>query len=91
MQVSIPPVFTAAPRAQGTDLKSAAEELEVQFLAEMFKIAGLGKTPEGFGGGEGEEHFSSMLATEQARSVVKAGGIGLAEQIFKSLTEKANG
>lgn len=66
-------------------LRAAAQELEAQFLAEMLKSAGLGVTPDAFGGGEGEEQFASLLRQEQARMMVKAGGIGLAESIFKAL------
>lgn len=90
MQISAPPVMLNVNRPAGDDLREAAQEVEVQFLTEMFKIAGLGKPPEGFGGGIGEDQFSSLLAEQQARQVVQSGGIGLAETIFKSLTEKAD-
>jgi Rod binding domain-containing protein len=63
----------------------AADEFEASFLAEMLKGAGLGKTPDGFGGGAGEDQFSSFLRQEQARGMVRAGGIGLSETIFQAL------
>ncbi|NDR57888.1 flagellar biosynthesis protein FlgJ [Pseudoruegeria sp. M32A2M] len=53
----------------------------------MLKHAGVGKTPEGFGGGVGEEQFSSLLRDMQAREIAARGGIGLAESIFNSLVE----
>lgn len=71
-------------------LREAAIELEANFLAEMLKIAGVGKTPETFGGGAGEEQFSSFLRLEQARMMAASGGIGLAEHIFNSLMENLN-
>jgi Rod binding domain-containing protein len=62
-----------------------AQSLEASFLAEMLSFTGLGNVSEGFGGGAGEEQFSSFMRQEQARMVVARGGIGLAEQIFNSL------
>ncbi len=70
-------------------LRQAAEELEATFLAEMLKTAGLGEARGPFGGGAGEEQFSSMLVDEQARAMVRAGGIGLSEMIFESLKERS--
>lgn len=71
-------------------LKEAAKELEATFLAEMLKSAGLGETPSNFGGGAGEEQFGSFLRMEQARAMVNAGGIGLAESLFEALKERAD-
>ncbi|MFK7744677.1 MAG: rod-binding protein [Roseobacter sp.] len=71
-------------------LRQAAEKIEASFLAEMLKSAGLGKTSSQFGGGAGEDQFSSFLVQEQAMQMVKAGGIGLAESLFHSLKERDN-
>ena len=43
------------------------------------------------GGGPGEEAFSGFLTTEYARLMAERGGIGLAEQIFETLKQKAPG
>lgn len=72
-------------------LMSAARELEATFLAEMLASAKLGATPEAFGGGPGEEQFASFLRLEQARNMVAAGGIGLAESLFDALKERSDG
>ena len=69
-------------------LREAATELEASFLTEMLKSAGLGKTREGFGGGTGEDQFSSLLVRAQAEEMAKSGGIGLAESIYQSLKER---
>jgi Rod binding domain-containing protein len=76
--------------ATGTDtaLRKAAIALEANFIAEMLKSAGLGKTSESFGGGIGEDQFASFLIREQAMSMAERGGIGLAETIFNALKEK---
>jgi peptidoglycan hydrolase FlgJ len=89
---SITPVnaVPAQPSAQERALREAAEKMEAGFLAEMLKSAGLGKTGGQFGGGAGEDQFSSFLVQEQAMQMVKAGGIGLAETLFESLKEKTH-
>lgn len=72
-------------------LRDASQKLEANFLAQMLKESGLGKTPDFAGGGEGEDQFASFLIDAQAQKIVEAGGIGLAEQIFQSLAGRANG
>jgi len=67
------------------ELRDVAVKLEATFLAEMLKSAGLGSMPSEFGGGAGEEQFSSLMRHEQALQIAKRGGIGLAEAIFRSL------
>nr|WP_051567305.1 rod-binding protein [Sulfitobacter guttiformis] len=68
----------------------AARNLEASFLAEMLKSAGLGQTSENFGGGVGEDQFGSFLIQEQAKHIVQAGGIGLAQSLFNALKEQAH-
>lgn len=69
-------------------MRHAAQEVEVRFLSEMLQAAGLGKVSEHHGGGIGEERFASLLAEEQARAMVHAGGIGLSEAIFNAMAER---
>ncbi|WP_083599369.1 rod-binding protein [Shimia gijangensis] len=71
-------------------LRNAAIELEANFLSEMLKGAGLGQSPDGFGGGTGEDQFSSLLRLEQARAMAKAGGIGLAETLYQALKDTSD-
>lgn len=92
----VAPVGPAIPAArfgngQQDPMRAAARELEIAFLSEMLKHAGLGEAPDGFGGGVGEEQFASFLVREQAAAMVDAGGIGLAETLFNALKEKQNG
>ncbi|MCT4557791.1 MAG: rod-binding protein [Pelagimonas sp.] len=89
MEIS-PDVRPMVAQSQDKTLRDAAQKLEATFLAEMFKAAGLGETPEGFGGGAGEEHFASFMRQAQAEQMAAKGGIGLAEAIFHSLKERAN-
>ena len=76
------------PQAEAV-LRRTAQALEASFLAEMLKFSGLGEARESFGGGVGEEQFTSFLCDEYARNMAQAGGIGLAESIFQSLQKGA--
>ncbi|MGC1506113.1 MAG: rod-binding protein [Sulfitobacter sp.] len=88
---AIRPVATHQPNPKNdTALRDAAMQLEASFLAEMLKSAGLGASPEGFGGGAGEDQFASFLVAEQAMAMVRAGGIGLSESIYDALKERKN-
>ena len=85
-----PPGLASGPIAkldtkEVTRLRELSTELEAGFLTEMLKHAGVGQVSESFGGGIGEEQFTSFLTQMQADAMAKAGGIGLAEQLFKSM------
>ncbi len=71
-------------------LRDAAAKLEATFLAEMLKSAGLDAQSGAFGGGIGEEQFSSFLREAQAEELVRAGGIGLAESLFNAMKARAD-
>lgn len=81
---STPRLQTAGPDA----LRQVAVEFEAAFLAEMLNHAGVGETPEGFGGGAGEDAFASLLTREQARMMAERGGIGLADAIEAALARR---
>lgn len=72
-------------------LRAAAESFEAVFLAEMFSHVGLGKPRKENSGGAGEEAFASFLSREWANKVAADGGIGLADEIYKSLAAKEAG
>lgn len=80
-----------APTRHDQELMEAAQALEASFLAEMLKSAGFGKPRESFGGGAGEEQFGSFLREAQAREMVRAGGIGLAQSLFEALKAREDG
>lgn len=87
------PVNTQSAAMHSTrdaELRSAAQKLEATFLAEMLKSAGLGQSRDAFGGGAGEDQFSSFLVQAQAEKMVEAGGIGLAEALYESLKDRSN-
>ena len=73
--------------ARDVRTREAARAFEATFLAEMLQYTGLNATPEGFGGGAGEEAFGSLLTEQYARLLAERGGIGLAERIFDLLKQ----
>ena len=88
------PAFSAAspnpvPRPANTPLYEAAQAFEANFLAEMLRATSLGKTPELFGGGEGEAQFSSFLVRSYADRLTEAGGVGLADHVYRALERKS--
>lgn len=82
--MSITSPITSLPSAPDP-LRASAQALETAFLAEMLKNAGVFRAAETFGGGVGEEHFTSFMADTQARAMVARGGIGLADSIEQAL------
>ena len=81
----IPPKPAPDATDKTTELFRLSQELEANFLAEMLKSSGINKTAESFGGGAGEDAFSSMLTQQYASKMAGQGGVGLAEHIYKSL------
>lgn len=83
----LPPARTTA------EVQHAARAFEALFVAEMLSQAGIGKAPEGFGGGSGEAAFSSFLTQAYAEKIAPSGRFGLAEAIVRATTEgsQANG
>ncbi len=73
------------------EARAAAEAFETAFIAEMLKSSGLNEMPASFGGGAGEEAFSSFLTQEYAQLMSERGGIGLAEQVFEALKQRTTG
>jgi Rod binding domain-containing protein len=89
---AIPPhksALTPIRTGQDATLMQKAQELEASFLAEMLGHAGLDMPSESFGGGIGEDQFASLLRGEQAKAMVQKGGIGLAEHLFRALSQRA--
>lgn len=87
--VTIPVAPPKLPSRAGTEaqLHKLAAEMETAFLSEMLGHAGLGNAGDSFGGGVGERQFSSFLREQQTSAMVAAGGIGLAESLFRAMSE----
>lgn len=61
--------------------RSAAARLEQSFIEEMLKLAMPKPSQNGFGGGIGEEQFSSFLIAEQARIISSRIDLGLGRAV----------
>jgi Rod binding domain-containing protein len=84
------PPAPSHPAADPAALHRKAEELETVFLSEMLAHAGLGQEDGAFGGGMGGAQFASFLREAQAGAMVRAGGIGLAESLFRAMSGNAD-
>jgi peptidoglycan hydrolase FlgJ len=75
------------PVAGATDarLREAAIEFETVYLAEMLNNMGMTREPEAFGGGFGAEAFRSFLTEAYAERMVRHGGTGIAEIVYRQL------
>ncbi len=71
-------------------LKEACREMEAYFIQHLYKIMksstqlGDGIIPKG----QYEETFEDMLIEEQSKEASKAGGIGLADMLYKQLSKE---
>jgi len=76
----------AAPSADRlAKVKGAAQDFEAVFLNSMFQqmFSGVGQGP--FSGGPGAQIWQSFLTDEYAKSFAKAGGIGIADTVQRTL------
>jgi Rod binding domain-containing protein len=74
-------------RSSGTErLRAQAQDFEVQFVNTMFQQMYAGIQGDGpFGNSTGVAPWRSFLTEEYAKNFVKAGGIGIADSVYKSL------
>jgi Rod binding domain-containing protein len=64
----------------------AAKEFESSFLTNMLEQMWTGVEAEApFGGGHAEKVYRSMMVGEYAKSISAAGGIGIADHIYREL------
>ena len=72
-----------------TKARAAAEDFEAVFLNTMFQNMFTGISGEGPFGGDGASGvWRSFLTDEYAKSIAKAGGIGIADQVYRALIER---
>jgi Rod binding domain-containing protein len=78
------------PSAQNLDkAKSTAQDFEAVFLNSMFQQMFTGMDGEGpFGGNGSSGVWRSFLTDEYAKSFAKAGGVGIAKQVYSALIER---
>ena len=79
-------VLRGAAGSGNARAKNAARDFEAVFLNQMFQHMFTGIDGEGpFGGGVGVSIWRSFLTEQYAKTFSKAGGIGLADHVYRSL------
>jgi Rod binding domain-containing protein len=81
-------MFTAKTSGTGKEAKAraAAQDFEGVFLNSMFQHMFTGLDGDGpFGGNGATGVWRSLLTDEYAKSFAKAGGIGIADQVYRTL------
>ena len=79
-------VLRGAAGSGNARAKKAAQDFEAVFLNQMFQHMFTGIDGEGpFGGGGGVGVWRSFLTEQYAKTFSKAGGIGLADHVYRSL------
>ncbi len=73
-------------------MREAAESFEAVFIAQMLEGMSAGLKPDAtFGGGQAEGMHRSMLNEEYGKQIVKRGGIGVSEAIFREMLRMQEG
>ena len=76
----------AAKGASEAAMRKAAVDFEGMFLSEMMRPMFEGLKTDGlFGGGHAEEVFRSMMLEHYGKSMARAGGIGLADSVYRTM------
>ena len=77
---------TAISAGSAETARAQAQDFEAMFLGSMFQHMFTGMDGDGpLGGGPGVGIWRSFLSDEYAKSFAKAGGIGLADHVYRSL------
>ena len=88
MKAPVPANLHSIP-IENPKLRAVAEQFESAFLAEMLRHSGFGQMPDNFNGGAGEAAFSGTLIQEYANRIAATGTLGIANRIYRTLSERA--
>ena len=84
LKVSAPSPGKLSPAAMGT--KAVAQNFEAMFLNSMLQQMYTGIDGEGpFGGSGATGVWRSFLTNEYAKTFAKAGGVGIADPVYRSM------
>ncbi len=81
-----PKMPTAPAGASIAKLREVSQEFEAVFVSQMLQpmFANLG-AEKPFGGGSSEAMWRSLQVEEYGKAIVKSGGIGVADQVFREM------
>lgn len=69
-------------------MKETAQDFEAFFLSQMMENMFSGISTDGmFGGGDAEKIYRSMLISEYGNNIAQNGGVGVADQVLKTMLE----
>lgn len=66
-------------------IAETAKQFEANIMSSLMQAMFEGVDAGAFGGGHGEEQFKSVLVDAFARQTVKAGGMGVADQVAREM------
>ncbi len=76
-------------KATPAEARKAAEEFEAFFLAQFIDRMFEDLPTDGmFGGGHGEKVFRSLLSQEYGRVMVRTGGVGIADSVYREILKQ---
>jgi len=81
-----PNLPTAPAGASNEQLRKVSQDFEAVFVAQMLQpmFANLGKENP-YGGGSSEAMWRSMQVEEYGKAIVKSGGIGVADSVYREM------
>lgn len=83
---------SAADKGKNPVVLKAAKEFESSFLTAMLEQMWTGIEAEApFGGGHAEKVYRSMVVGEYAKSISAAGGIGIADHVYREILSAQEG
>ena len=72
--------------------RKVAQDFESFFISSMLESMSSGiEVDPMFGGGPGEEVYRSLLNQEYARTFAKAGGVGVADSVYREMMRAQEG
>ena len=90
--LSAKPAGAGKLAAANPKARAAAEDFEAVFLNSMFQHMFAGVDGEGpFGGSGATGVWRSVLTDQYAKSIAKAGGVGIADHVYRSLMAHQEG
>ena len=83
------PLLNNAKTSFELKAREKAQEFEAVFLNTFVEQMFSGIETDGpFGGGHAEKVYRSMMSQQYAKSIVKSGGVGLADQVYREILAK---
>jgi Rod binding domain-containing protein len=83
-----PAATTSRSAGNPEEARHTAQEFESLFLAQFAQIVFSGVKSDGpFGGGPAEDIFKNLLAEEYGKNLARAGGIGIADSVYRQLMQ----